>query len=90
MGLFPMCLSKYSHTHMHLEREQREKRKRREREREREERKEEKEKLGESPKSKPKEAIESSTKLEEVRKIYFLYMCMLGFLVLISKLDLPC
>ena len=81
MGLFPMCLSKiYPHTHI-----RREKRKRKEKEkREREGRKKgrgrkKKEKLGERPKSKPQEAIKSSTKLKEVRKTYFLYMYILGF-----------
>ena len=75
MGLFPMCLSKIYSTHTFGERKEREKRKRRERERE--ERKEEEGKegeLGDSPKSKPKEAIESSTKLKEVRKPIF-YIC---------------
>ena len=63
-----MFLSKHQakHTHTH---------KNSEREREKKERKKKEGREGEawieSPKSKPKEAIESSTKLEKVRKIYF-------------------
>ena len=81
MGLFPMCLSKIYSTHTFgREKEKKEKRKRREREGRKKGRgRKKKEKLGERPKSKPQEAIKSSTKLKEVRKTYFLYMYILGF-----------